>query len=212
MPYSIRPAILSDLPDLVRIHKAAFEQDCLSRFSDRLVEKYYVSFLDRVPMLAGVRDGKLAGFVLGGEFSKLARCRRRFMSGSLPRAIGELLVHPGLWSMAARRFRRIVRGSPKTAPEPDFWQLTVLAVDPSEQGRGSARLLVEAFEAALDGKCEDYRLFVRKDNPRAIRFYEKLGFEIDHRRDSALGHVYGKRVARRADQSPAEGDRSRWAA
>ena len=46
----------------------------------------------------------------------------------------------------------------------------------SMRGSGTARDLAAFFEESLDPSVSAYWLAVKKDNPRAIRFYEKQGF------------------------------------
>lgn len=75
-----------------------------------------------------------------------------------------------------------------------------LAVDPPHAGTGIARLLLEAVEA--EGRRRSMhrlRLEVRTDNDRAVRMYDKLGFERVGRRpryyaDGCDAIRYGKRL------------------
>ena len=56
--------------------------------------------------------------------------------------------------------------------------LGTLAVDPAFQGRGIGRTMIgEAIEALRAAGVLRVELLVEADNPRAIRFYESLGFE-----------------------------------
>lgn len=61
-------------------------------------------------------------------------------------------------------------------------RLGTLAIAPEEQGSGLARSMIEAAIATLhaDGVTR-IELTVEADNPRAQRFYGKLGFEIEGR-------------------------------
>ncbi|MDA7414923.1 GNAT family N-acetyltransferase [Xenophilus arseniciresistens] len=55
--------------------------------------------------------------------------------------------------------------------------LRTLAVDPDAQGQGIARAMVE--DALLHLRADGVRrveLYAEADNPRALRFYERLGF------------------------------------
>lgn len=60
--------------------------------------------------------------------------------------------------------------------------LGTLAVDPAAQGTGLARRMLDEAIACL--RHEDVRrieLTLEADNPRAARFYQKLGFELEGR-------------------------------
>jgi RimJ/RimL family protein N-acetyltransferase len=72
-------------------------------------------------------------------------------------------------------------------------RLGTLAVAPEEQGSGLARSMIEAAIATLyaDGVTR-IELTVEAGNPRAQRFYGKLGFELE----GTMRHAY-----RRSDDS-----------
>jgi ribosomal protein S18 acetylase RimI-like enzyme len=59
-----------------------------------------------------------------------------------------------------------------------YWWIQFLFVVPEQRGRGLLRALVEHVRAAsaAEGAAE-VRLYVHPSNARAIRAYEKLGFE-----------------------------------
>ncbi|GLQ21971.1 GNAT family N-acetyltransferase [Algimonas porphyrae] len=62
--------------------------------------------------------------------------------------------------------------------------LARIAVSPDWQGKGIAAELMDIFEAQ-GGGC-DHVLHVAADNARAIRFYEKRGYETESGSDSTL--------------------------
>lgn len=60
--------------------------------------------------------------------------------------------------------------------------LGAIAIDPAEWGSGLARAMLDEAIAAL--RHEGVRriaLTVEADNPRALRFYQQLGFEVEGR-------------------------------
>jgi ribosomal protein S18 acetylase RimI-like enzyme len=60
--------------------------------------------------------------------------------------------------------------------------LGTIAIDPAEQGSGLARaMLDEAIAALRQEGVRRIALTVEADNPRALRFYQKLGFEVEGR-------------------------------
>jgi ribosomal protein S18 acetylase RimI-like enzyme len=60
------------------------------------------------------------------------------------------------------------------------WHVTGLAVDPAFAGRGVGRALMEALmEMARERGGSRMTLRVFATNPRALRLYERLGFELE---------------------------------
>jgi ribosomal protein S18 acetylase RimI-like enzyme len=58
--------------------------------------------------------------------------------------------------------------------------LHYLGVEPALQMKGYGRQIVGAMEEKLRAKgCPKINLQVRKDNLKAVKFYEKIGFKID---------------------------------
>ena len=74
----------------------------------------------------------------------------------------------------------------KTVSEPGQpveGEVYVVAVDPADQGRGLGGLLTAMGVAHLEGPvgAGSVVLYVEGDNHPAVRTYEKLGFEVEHR-------------------------------
>ncbi|MBB0992206.1 GNAT family N-acetyltransferase, partial [Dietzia sp. SLG510A3-30A2] len=74
----------------------------------------------------------------------------------------------------------------KTVAEPGKpveGEVYVVAVDPSDQGRGLGGLLTAVGVEHLEGRAgaESVVLYVEGDNLPAIRTYERLGFAVEHR-------------------------------
>lgn len=59
---------------------------------------------------------------------------------------------------------------------------------PSAQGKGVGRALIEkAVEIARTAENTHLLLNVNRENRKAIGFYERMGFTIDHREDNDIG-------------------------
>lgn len=57
-----------------------------------------------------------------------------------------------------------------------------LAVDPARRRRGTARLLMETAERALENLgCVKINLQVKRDNMGVVDFYKRLGYSIEER-------------------------------
>lgn len=69
--------------------------------------------------------------------------------------------------------------------------INYLAVDPAERRKGFGRAMMERAERALELLgCPKINLQVRRENPEAIIFYERIGF-----REDAVAS-FGKRLER----------------
>jgi ribosomal protein S18 acetylase RimI-like enzyme len=55
-----------------------------------------------------------------------------------------------------------------------------------------AAALLGAFEQEIMDRVDVYGLSVAKDNPRAIRFYHKMGFELQQ--ETPVSFVFQKRL------------------
>jgi GNAT superfamily N-acetyltransferase len=68
-------------------------------------------------------------------------------------------------------------------------ELYGLYVAPEAWGRGAGRALIERVEQELAREHDQATLWVLEDNPRARRFYELAGWELDggRKRDTFLG-------------------------
>lgn len=87
-------------------------------------------------------------------------------------ALGRYLgirVDGRLVAMAGERFRL-----------PGWTEISAVATDPDHQGRGLGARLTLAVAAGILGRGELPFLHAAADNDRALRLYERLGFERSH--------------------------------
>lgn len=181
----IRAAEARDLRAVAAIHKTQFADHFLAQYSRRLLERYYEPFLGKSVFLVHDAAAGIDGFVLGGKPEQVGVCRADFLRGNLPRCLVETLVHPRLWWEAFRRgisnllASRSHPDQPTEPAAPPSADLLSIAVSPAAIGTGIGAMLIDAFEQAIrDTSCADYGLCVLKTNGRAVRFYEKMGFQI----------------------------------
>jgi ribosomal protein S18 acetylase RimI-like enzyme len=64
-----------------------------------------------------------------------------------------------------------------------YWWIQSIYIRPEHRGRGLMKMLIQTVrESARQGKALDLRLYVHKNNERAIKAYIKAGFvDLDYR-------------------------------
>jgi len=186
----------SDLPRVALIHVAAFPKSALTKLGVEAVRRYYEWQLigpHECDALGAFLDDRLVGFCFAGVF-------KGAMSGFLQKnwlfLLRRVLVRPWLLmnpifreraSMALRILRWLLRqrfrrkretfALPKQNPSKSYGILSI-AVDPRYQGLGIGKMLMERAEAIAKEKgFYEMDLTVEPQNERAIRFYERLGWE-----------------------------------
>ncbi len=76
-------------------------------------------------------------------------------------------------------------------PQP-CWVLHTLAVHPDAQGRGLGTALLDAVVAHVDAEGEGRGpLTLETANPHAVGWYQRRGFDVDHRIDLGRGWGFG---------------------
>lgn len=188
---NIKGIELGDFESVVRIHRAAFPRNALSRLGRGSVRRYYLWQLTGPHAVTSLlaRVGNVpAGFLVGGIFQGA-------LSGFLWKnklfLMSRLLGKP--WLVADWRFRKSIkvaygiglrflnRLSPEhpVIKQSKTHQFTVLvvAVHPSFQRYGVGKQLMRnAEQCARDGGWAEVHLTVEPQNDRAIQFYEGLGY------------------------------------
>lgn len=198
---------LSDLDGITNVHMQAFPNSALSRIGSIAVTKYYEWQLmgphDTV-CLGAYSGEELVGFCFGGIF-------RGALGGFLEKnkklLIRRVLIRPWLLfnpifrDRAFFAIKRIFNFSPKPSSKhtPNSnannqsgraFGILSIAVSPSYQGAGVARLLMEHSETAASQQGFDsMRLTVHPTNLRAIVFYEKMGWQKNLIDDEWLGSM-----------------------
>lgn len=186
----------ADLEAVAQLHISAFPEQLLSRLGSEVVRAYYEWQLrcgaTARAFRAAVMDDRneLAGFVIGGRYHGATSGFVRAYAGTLLLALvrnvhllGDRRVLAKLRAVtrAVARvwLRRAAPSRTGPASEPSFGVLA-LAVAPQQQGSGVAAQLMHDLEgAAIAAGFRTMNLHVNTDNPRAIAFYEKRGWQRD---------------------------------
>jgi ribosomal protein S18 acetylase RimI-like enzyme len=203
---SVKSAKPEDLPTIAAIHKAQFSTHFLGQYSTSLLVRFYSSYLKTTILLIHESERGVDGFVLGGKSNDLAGCQRMFVRRNWGRLFYETVLRPRLWpgslqrSWAALRKRCLRRRQGNKPPVDPVFSILSIAVSKQALGKGVAAALVDAFEQQIRGRITHYELSVRKDNLRAIKFYEKMGFEL--KADNGVSLRFQKVLRRDADNTP----------
>lgn len=181
---------VDDLGEVATLHVQAFPDSELTRLGHEAVRRSYLWQFEGPHDLAalGVRtDGRLVGFLFGGVFrgSTIGFVKREhwFLLGRVLRN-PSMIVNAKSLSRITLAVRLLGRRSgppqsenPAAVPPRSFGVLSV-AVDPSAQGSGVGQaLMAEAEARARAGEFERMHLTVHPDNERAVRFYERGGWQ-----------------------------------
>ena len=193
--WQIEPLTHERLGAVAEVHGRAFRGYFLANLGPRFLRLYYDDFVGN-PIAIGLvaveeATGRPLGAVVGNTdgmaFYRLSV--RRHMGRKMLLAFGRLFCSLRLWGQAAvrvgRALKRLARRLLGRRPEgpPDDHKdtpvrLLSIGVVPEARGTGLAAALIRAFEQEAAARGADrVGLTCFEDNDRAIRFYEKSGWE-----------------------------------
>lgn len=176
----IRNALATDLTDVAEIHKNQFSDHYLGQFSIELLRLFYSGFLNRdIIFLVSEVDGRVCGFVVGGNLKSINRCSSIFIKDNISLYTREIFLRPHTWVKSLKKLFNLLFRKNVPAESLDYimeYTLLSISVCPSFQGKGIAGQLVTAFDSNMKEYSDEYFLSVKDTNARAISFYEKNGF------------------------------------
>lgn len=183
----IRRLAPSDLPEIARVHLAAFRTSALTSLGEEALRRYYAWLLtgphDAAALGAFVGD-RCVGFCVGGVFSGALSGYLAANRGYLVRRVLTrpwLLASPLVRERARIALRLLLRrrrrpAAPAEPRTPSFGVLA-LAVDPGLQRTGAGRLLMDSCDRiARERGFAEMDLTVHPENLAGVRFYEALGW------------------------------------
>lgn len=213
--YTIHPTKQECLPDVAACQVACFPDSLATKLGKGYVQKSLEWFLDhpRRFLFHVMKDGKVAGYCGGFMPSRLGDgSSSGMLQHAFSKAIKGILVKPWLafhpevvqyypfiWRNIKRKFTSSLQPAPSIGtaqPFKPYVGLVVIGVHPKFRGSGVAQTLMAEFEkrALMLNQCETY-LTVKKDNPRAIKAYQKFGWLIDDEKKDT--YLMKKIVARK---------------
>jgi GNAT superfamily N-acetyltransferase len=180
------------IPEVVRMHLSAFPGFFLTFLGPRFLAEFYRAFLSEPTAIAMVAEsdaGCVCGVVVGtlapaGFFKRLLL--RRWWTFARASA-GALLRRPAI---APRLIRALgYRGEAPTNARRAL--LSSIAVDPSSQGAGTGRRLVECWltEAKRRGAIGCYLTTDAQANDAVNSFYCRLGWKLESTYATPQGRI-----------------------
>lgn len=186
---SVRDAVSDDLAGVARLHLQAFPDSILGELGEEAVRRNYRWQLEGphdLTALVAVDGGDTLGFLFGGVFRGstigFVKAERWFLAR-------RVLTHPKIllrgvgWNRVLLGTRLLARRTPpgqSEAPEAvprRSLGILAIAVDPTTQGRGVGRALMEeATRRAVGRGFESMHLTVHPTNATAVSFYRGLGW------------------------------------
>jgi len=185
----VRDAVVDDLAGVARLHLQAFPDSVLRELGEEAVRRNYRWQLEGphdLTALVAVHSEDTLGFLFGGVFRGstigFVKAERWFLAR-------RVLTHPRIllrgvgWNRVLLGTRLLLRRMPpgqsempEAVPRRSLGILAI-AVDPTAQGRGVGRALMEeATRRAVDQGFESMHLTVHPANATAVSFYQGLGW------------------------------------
>lgn len=199
----LRKIELRDLPQVARVHKSSFPESALTKLGLQIIEQYYEWQLTgphpKVWAIAAFDGETCAGFSFSGLFKDSTS---GFVYTNKTFLIKEVLRHPWLLSnplfldrlrIGITLLRKWNKRQVKTLPiAPDSalhsFGILSLAVSNEYQNFGIGKLLLlDAEREAVRCGFRQMDLTVHPSNTKAIKFYERLGWQKTFQGDAWKG-------------------------
>ncbi len=189
-----------DVRPLARLHRAAFPGFFLSTLGEAFLVQFYRGFLTddtAVTVVARSADGSVQGAVVGT--TEPARFFGRLMKSGWPGLVLASVRAVVNDPKATPRLLRAVRYRGETPAGAQGALLSSICVEPSLQGMGLGRQLVEAWTRQVAGRGvrTAYLTTDADDNVAANRFYRTQGWVLSERYSTREGrsmNLYTKRL------------------
>ena len=168
----IRMATLADLPEIAAIETLAFHTDPITRWLYPAPVQYVTHFPDFVTAFGGAACHHATAYYAEGCGAALWFSPETGPDIDTIVSVIERTTQP---SQQADLFAFLEQMGQYHPTEP-HWYLSVLGVDPMQQGMGYGSALMQPVLAQCDR--EQSLAYLESSNPANIPFYEKHGFEV----------------------------------
>ncbi len=205
---SVRPLVAADVEAAVKLHLVVLDMEFLSRFGPSFMRTYYRAWTSTPGSMsfAALDDaGALIGVLLGAtDPATHVRAMVREHGVALARAIViAAAVRPRLAKdLVVTRAGRYARGVGRlilarfrptpvpSADAPRVGEVTHVLVDPTAQGGGVGRTLIDAAITFAREAGDDELVLVTPPDLAARHFYEALGWRSDGSMTSRSGEPF----------------------
>lgn len=189
-----REAVASDIPEIVKIHQAAFPEFFMTLLGPRFLEHYYRLVIAYPARIFWVKQGRggLEGFVSGflnpaQFYTEMRRYRWGLFSSLLARICIRPSLVPRLFA-SYEQTRHTIQGEDSSVCE-----LSSIAVPPGYAGRGIGKGLMHVFIEDTRGKATSIMLTTDAEGNNAVNaFYQGLGFKIEGSFERSKGRHLNK--------------------
>ena len=177
----IRPMARADLPEVVRLHRAAMGTSLWARLGERFLLRLYRALLLDPDFLGFVYvdEGRVQGFIAGTADGP-AMMRRTFWRRAVGlglAALGGILRHPTAAFPLMETFRYHSRSRSEGAPDVKAESM-FCSFEPTLRGKRVSGLINKVLfdELAARGHCH-VKITCEEDNAGAVRQLTSWGFE-----------------------------------
>ncbi|MBD2837683.1 GNAT family N-acetyltransferase [Pseudomonas sp. JM0905a] len=193
---AVRPALLSDLPLVAKIHQMAFPGFLMTLLGPSFLQAYYQTVFDyseSLFLVAEDDEGKPFGFVAGfaqpEKFYALLGSRKKRMMIS---AALYLSIRPKLWKRVLENMKLVSRRSTEGSQDGLLRvELASIGISPAQGRRGYGKALVNAFLGRARERAADIvELSTDANGNDAVNgFYRGLGFTLSMSEERAGGRL-----------------------
>ena len=209
----IRQATIKDLEGIARVHAVCFPESYVTQLSKykwlcgNLIPEFYREFMNDNPELFVVAedDGhKIVGFCMGYYMDKDDQMSNFLHKNRIKVVIKSVLLlltgNKHAWNKITARIKhkpsvedwRIVNNKYEHITNAERGDLLSVCVLPNYRGKRYAQEMMEFYLNQMkDGGRKLCLLSVRQDNSRAIKYYERNGFEL-YRTRGTEGYTFMK--------------------
>jgi ribosomal protein S18 acetylase RimI-like enzyme len=181
----VRPATLTDLKPIVRVHQSAFAGFFMTLLGPGFLAAYYRTAIEYSGGLCMVvEDDGVQGFVVGfKEPSRFYSSLRQRKWSLAVAAVSYVAWRPQLWSRLLNNARRVDGAVAQNGQDTDLVELSSIGVSLESGRRGYGKQLVLGFlkRAAELGVKRVVLTTDAVNNEQVNAFYRGLGFTLSNR-------------------------------
>jgi ribosomal protein S18 acetylase RimI-like enzyme len=186
----IKKADISDIQNIINLHLSSFDRNHFSAvFSKKMLEKYFENLLELNEfnfVFYNDEQKELLGYVIAGFNSQEAV--NKFIKKNYFSVILTLLKNPKFLSEKVSEIVEKIFG--KEIIKKAKCRLYLIAVNEHYKGKGIGKQLINHLENEIrKSGLNLYGLSVRKDNKKAIGFYNKNGYEVEFENSKSIYYI-----------------------